>query len=384
MKSPITTLVLIGSLAGGTAWAQDGGKPGPRSGAVPPPAAAAAAALPEDVAKGAIDAPTVTTVPEPTPPDQLQEPTIALPDDPIEPYLLTKENGPFMVLAKVFRGPDSQKLALALVKELREEYHLPAYVLRDKDWPGRHNIRGIPPQADPRVVHANVKMPEKVRTYDEAAVLVGNEKTQRDCEKLHHQVKKLKPKCLGGISSIFPWRDGLSKAIRTTNPYVSAQDLYPRKHDGLIAKMNTTDWSIAHCPGRYSLEIAQFSGRTTFDEKDENFKENIKGMMYLRSSPLRTAASDAEELAAAVRKDPEVQKLGQPVYVFHGRTSSQVFLGSFQSDRDPTAVEVRERLVRMTVDVAKRMGSESSKPKPMIVPATMLTDVSVIKAQFAE
>ena len=239
MKSPITTLILLGSLAGGTAWAQEGGKPGPKSGGVQSPDGAAA--LSEDVVQGAINAPTVTNVPEPTPPDQLKAPTIALPNDPIEPYLLTKENGPFMVLAKVFRGPDSQRLALALVKELRQEYHLPAYILRDKDWPGRHNIRGIPPQADPRVVQANVKMPEKVRTYDEAAVLVGNEKTQKACEQLHHKVKKLKPKCLGGISSIFPWRDGLSKAIRTTNPYVSAQDLYPHKHDGLIARMNTSD-----------------------------------------------------------------------------------------------------------------------------------------------
>lgn len=382
MKSPITTLVLLGSLASGTAWAQETGKPGPKSGAAEPPAGAAE--LSEDVVKGSIDAPTVTAVPEPTAPDQLRAPTIALPTDPIEPYLLTKNNGPFMVLAKVFRGPDSQRLALALVKELREEYHLPAYILRDKDWPGRHNIRGIPPQADPGVDQANVKMPEKTRTYDEAAVLVGDEKTHKACEQLHHQVKKLKPKCLGGISSIFPWRDGLSKAIRTTNPYVSAQDLYPHKHDDLIAKINTTDWSIANCPGRYSLEIAQFSGRSTFDVKDDNFKENIKGMMYLRSSPLRTAASDAEELAAAVMKDQEVRKLGQPVYVFHGRTSSQVFLGSFQSDRDPTAVQVRERLVRMAGELAGRTAKGSSKALPMIVPATMLTDLSVIKAQFEE
>ena len=107
-------------------------------------------------------------------------------------------------------------------------------------------------------------------------------------------------------------------------------------------------------------------------------------MISLRSSPLRTAASDAEELAAAIRKDRDVQKLGQPVYVFHGRTSSQVFLGSFQSDRDPNAVQIRESLVKMAVPLAERMGKGSSKPKPMIVPATMLTDLSVIKAQFQE
>jgi hypothetical protein len=358
MKSPIATLALLGSVAGGAAWAQE-----------------PAAELPNDVVPNTINAPLVTTVPEPTPADQLRPPTIALPDDPIEPYLLTKENGPFMVLAKVFRGVDSQRLALALAKELREDYHLPAYVLRDKDWPGRHNIRGIPPQADPRVVQANVKMPEKVRTFDEAAVLVGNEKTMKDCEALHHKVKKIKPKCLAGMSSIFPWRDGLVKAIRTTNPYISAQDLYPHKHDDLIARMNAGRDSIANCPGRYSLQIAEFSGRATFDPKDENFR----GPLSLLKSPLRTAASDAERLAASVRKDKEVQQLGQPVYVYHGRTSSQVYIGSFQTDQDPKAGEVRERLVRMAVKLAERKGSGDS----MIVPATMLQDLEPIKAQIA-
>jgi len=61
-----------------------------------------------------------------------------------------------------------------------------------------------------------------------------------------------------------------------------------------------------------------------------------------------------------------------------------VFLGSFQSDNDPTAVQVRERLVRMAGELAARTAKGSAKAQPMIVPATMLTDLSVIKAQFAE
>ena len=85
-----------------------------------------------------------------------------LPNDPIEPWLLTKKDGPFMVLAKTFRGPDSEKLALLLAKELRAKYNLPAYILRSKDFPGKSNIRGIPPQADPGVVQANVNVPEKI------------------------------------------------------------------------------------------------------------------------------------------------------------------------------------------------------------------------------
>jgi hypothetical protein len=282
-----------------------------------------------------------------------------------------------MVNATVFRGPDCQKMALALVKELREEYRLPAYVFRIKDLPGRHLVRGIPPQADPSVVQASVKTPEKFRTYDEAAVLVGDAKTMKECEKLHHQVKKIKPRCLDGMSSIFPWKEGLSKSTRTTNPYVAAQDLFQHKHDDLIPKMNAGAHSIANCPGRYTLQVAEFSGRTSFDAKDENFR----GLLKLRESPLRTAGDDAERLATALQKDREFQQLGQPVFTYHDRTSSRVFIGSFQNDRDPTAVRVREALLKMSVELQRtnRVGATSDT---MIVPATMLTDLTDVKAQF--
>ena len=77
------------------------------------------------------------------------------------------------------------------------------------------------------MVQANIAVPEKYRTYDEAAVLVGNEKTQKDSAVLLHKVKKIKPDCLNAMPSLFKWREGLSTAIRTTNPYVAAQYLYP-------------------------------------------------------------------------------------------------------------------------------------------------------------
>jgi len=367
MKTSIATMALLGSLAGGTALAQTAD-----------PTTAPAAAPASDTDPNA--PPNVQTIPEPTPADELRAPTIALPTDPIEPYLLTKENGPFMVLAKVFRGPDSQQLALALAKELREEYGLPAYILRSKDWPGRSNIRGVPPTADPHVVQANTKMTEKIRTYDEAAVLVGNEVTEKGASALQHKVKKIRPKCLDGISSIFPWREGLSKAIRTTNPYVPAQDLYPRKPDRLIVQMNSGHNSIAHCPGRYTLQVAQFTGRMTFNEQDENFR----GVMSLRNSPLRTAADDAERMAAILAKDKDVQQLGQPVYVYHDRTSSRVYVGSFQTDDDPQAVAVRDSLLKLAIPLMDSNSRGKAHLDTMIAPAGVLTDVDVIKANFQQ
>jgi len=373
MKTSIATMALLGSLtAGGTALAQVAG---PAANAPAPTQAAAPGSDSDPNAP-----PPVQVIPEPTPADELKPPTIALPTDPIEPYLLTKENGPFMVLAKVFRGPDSQKLALALAKELREEYGLPAYILRSKDWPGRSNIRGVPPTADPQVVQANITTPEKIRTYDEAAVLVGNEKTEAGSVALHHKVKKIRPKCLDGISSIFPWREGLSKAIRTTNPYIPAQRLFPQKRDHLIVQMNGGERSIVNCPGQYTLQVAQFTGRATFNENDENFR----GVMSLRNSPLRTAADDAERMAAILAKDKDVQKLGQPVYVYHDRTSSRVYVGSFQTPNDPQAVAVRDALLRLAIPLMDSNSRGKNHLDTMIAPAGVLTDVGVIKANFEE
>ena len=68
-----------------------------------------------------------------------------------------------MVLAEVFRGPDAEKLAAGPVQqELRQDFELPAYILRTKDFPTHKIVLNNPPGG--------------VRTHDEAAVLVGNEK----------------------------------------------------------------------------------------------------------------------------------------------------------------------------------------------------------------
>jgi len=379
MKTPITALALLGTLAACPAWAQTGA-PAPTG---PQPKSPFFSSGPADATQvpGTVGArrvyPDNSTLPEPTPADELKAPTMELPNDPIEPWLLKKENGPFMVLAKTFRGVDCDRMALALAKELRGKYGLPAYILRSKDFPGRSNIRQVPPTAEPGVSQPNVKIPEKYRTYDEAAVLVGNEKTEKDSALLLHQVKKIKPDCLNAMPSMFRWREGLEKALRTTNPYVAAQYLYPRKSDRLVVQMNQTSRSIANCPGRFSLQVAEFSGRSTFNDKDDRFQ----GILNLKRSPLATAGEDAEHLADRLSKDPDIRKLGQPIYVYHDRTASRVYIGSFNAPQDPTAVAVRESLLKLAVPILDRKRSTGGMDT-MIVPAGMLTDLTDIKSKF--
>jgi hypothetical protein len=228
----------------------------------------------------------------------------------------------------------------------------------------------------------DIKMPEKVRTFDEAAVLVGNEKTLKDSEKLWHQVRKIKPECLKKMSTPFLWREGLEKSYRTTNPYVAAQNLFPSHKDRLVVQMNSGLRSIVNCPGRYSLQIAEFAGRSTYQ-----FGPLPQANVFadVNQSPLKTAHADAERMADKLAKDAEFQRLGQPVYVVHDRTASRVFVGSFDSPRDPRAGEVRERLVQMAYPLADKSNTKGARGKnaldTMIVPALALTDVSDIKSK---
>ena len=322
-----------------------------------------------------------TTVTEPTAPDDLKASAFVKNTEPIEPWLLTKDAGPFMVLAKTFRGENAERLALALAKELRQEHGLPAYILRTKDFPGKSMIRNVPPTANPYVRQSQLAEPERVRSYDEAAVLVGNEKSLEASVQLLHKVRKINPRCLGEIDTFFKWRTGLSTATRTTNPFVPAQNLYPGRKEGdkLVTQMNGGPRSIYNCPGRYTIQVAEFGGRAVFNpsEKDAGMFDSS----WLKKSPLMTAADDAEQLAERLARDPELQKTGFQPYVYHDRTSSKVMIGAFNNPKDPAAAALHDALlskVATSIAVKKR---DIINKKDLIIaaanyaPANYLTDL---------
>ena len=84
-------------------------------------------------------------------------------------------------------------------------------------------------------------------------------------------------------------------------------------------------------PGRYTLQIAEFSGRSTLIEgrgQGVVIDQQFVGDQNLRKSPLATAAQDAEGLAEALAKDPEVRQMGYFPYTYHDRSSSRVTVTS--------------------------------------------------------
>lgn len=305
----------------------------PTTDAAVKPASTSSAA--KDAKRDSQAIPTNGVLPALTPVEELQQPTIQLPTEPVEPYLLTKECGPFMVVAHTFRGPDSVRYAQALAMELRSAHQLAAYIYFKKIKPMNSNVRGVPPTSTPADGDGRISEPEVYRIYDEAAVLVGDAPTLKDAEAILKLVKKVKPTVLENVPSIFPWRKGagLKNAVVTANPLIPAQQLFAREADPLVDRMNRGPHTIYNNPGPYTLVVARFTGRSTFGEPDSDFLKDSN----LKTSPLATATDEAELLAAELNKDPMLKKVGLEAYVYHDRKKSVVTLGSF-----PERIEAKD------------------------------------------
>jgi hypothetical protein len=310
-------------------------------------------------------------LPDLTPVEQLGQP-IQLPSEPVEPYLLTKENGPFMVMAHTFRGPDSVKYAQALAMELRAVHRLPAYIYFKKIKPMNSNVRGVPPTSAPSDGDGRISEPEIYRIYDEAVVLVGDAPTLKDAESLLKVVKKIKPALLDNVPSIFPWRTGagLKKAIVTANPLIPAQQLFARESDPLVDRMNRGPHTLYNCPGPYTLVVARFTGRSTFGgEGDSDFLKDS-----LKTSPLATATDEAELMAAELNKDPMLKKAGMEAYVYHDRKKSVVTLGHFNEKIEAEDMPKNQKIlsIRQHLDKLSQQYMNSGKFQTPLTPTDVM------------
>lgn len=357
-------------------------------------------------------------VPEPVAFDQIEAPKIARPAEPIEPFLLQKENGPFMVSAHTFTGPDAAMYAQILAMEIRREYHLPAYVWLARVQPSKSNIQGVQPTAPAHARNGDMSPPEKLRTYDEAAVLVGDCKTIDESKKLLTQVKKLRPRCIDTFPVIFQNRrgKGLNRAMLTTNPFAASQHLFPggavdarglpvkqgqafdpfvaaaafenarKPTDPVVKRMNVGSEagpnSIARNPGKYTLQVAEFTGRSAMDQtSSRTYDEKLSQVVNrnaIKQSPLMSAVVDAEELAVILNKCKNMK--GLKAYVYHTRSSSIVTIGAFNGPNDPAYKDLLKeyqvstikgsqtatRLLEIDAEHLQRAASLSTRPALMI------------------
>ena len=262
--------------------------------------------------------------------------------EPGKTYALTEQNGPWMVMAYSFSGEGADKQAQDLVLELRKKYKLPAYTHRMKFEFGETTGRGTDQFGDaPKMKY------RKGDRVEEIAVLVGDFPRLEDpaAQEALRTVKYLHPDCLRpddakkDTSTLASWRNiqryvmaaddrrkqrgPMAQAFVTNNPLLPKDYYNPPGLDDFVYKMNQgVEHSLIKCPGRYTVQVAHFTGRVIIDQREITAIQ--KGGKPLESR-LAEAADKAHRMTVALRER------GYEAYEFHDRYASIVTIGSFAS-----------------------------------------------------
>ncbi|MBX3424866.1 MAG: hypothetical protein KF688_04225 [Pirellulales bacterium] len=263
--------------------------------------------------------------------------------DPQADYALKETDGPWLVLAAAFTGDTGEQQARDLVLELRGRYNLPAYYYgMTFDLDGEDAGRGIN-QYGGRVKRRLQRGEEVVQH----AVLVGEFPAidDADAQELLDQVKTMQPKTLAvdatetaqtlaGVRDFYTRAKRqlgkhapagpMSHAFMTRNPLLPREYFVPSSIDPEVAKWNReVKHSLMECPGKYSIRVATFRGRTALDGAKGAPQLTAGTRQATDKDPLVQAASRANRLVLALREK------GWEAYVMHDRHESYVTIGSF-------------------------------------------------------
>ncbi|MBK94461.1 MAG: hypothetical protein CMJ79_01945 [Planctomycetaceae bacterium] len=255
--------------------------------------------------------------------------------DPAKRYVITQEQGPWMVMATSFRGSGAEKQAHDLILELRKEYKLEAFMHRKSyDFSNKVEGRGIDRYGKPKqmVYNRNVQ-------FDEIAVLVGNFESLQsdDAQELLTRIKTMHPRTLGaepeaGTAQVYAGlrsiqrklnlsadkKGPMGRAFIIRNPLMPAEYFTQNSVDPFVERLNSgVDHSLLKNPGKFTVQVATFRGKVVYDiEKNYDAEASV-------SDSLVKAAENAHKLVVALRKQ------GIEAYEYHDRHESVVCVGSF-------------------------------------------------------
>lgn len=277
--------------------------------------------------------------------------------DPNKTYTISEENGPWMIMAQSFSGDGAEDQARQLVLELRKRYKLPAYMHQMRFEFGQTQGLGVDRYGGP------VKM--RYQRGDEAqeiAVLVGNYPSVDDPEAQEalKRIKFMRPETLelregkkinatlAGLryfqkqflaaNSDKRSKGPMGHAFVTTNPLLPHEFFTNKGVDPFVVKMNEkVEFSLLKCPGKYTVQVAHFTGRVIIDQKE--IRAVSTGKTF--SSKLAEAADKAHRMTVALREK------GYEAYEFHDRAASIVCVGSFEQVGAPRAdgrIEIDPRI----------------------------------------
>lgn len=291
--------------------------------------------------------------------------------DPGKDYELTESNGPWLVMACSFSGPQAYDQAHELAIELRQKYKLPAYLYKKTF---EHRVgnagRGVDQYGDP--------LPLRYQKGDETteiAVLVGDYPAVDDekAQKVLEKIKQTSPECLKldptrpTARNLASWRlffgmahdaekkkGPMWKAFMVANPLLPKEYYAPQGLEKFIVDLNQdSPYSLLKCPGKYTVQVAHFTGRVEIDQKKVQSMLNTKHF----DSKLDEAGEKAAQLAKALRKE------GYEAYEFHDRYASIVTVGSFDSAGTPRQdgkIEINPQILK----TMETFGAKKTKPLP--------------------
>ena len=262
---------------------------------------------------------------------------------PDKDYALTKDQGPWMIMASSFAGTGAEKQARQLVLELRRDFKIPAYVHKQSyDFSQPVEGKGLNRYGGAKKMrYAN---PAK---FDEIAVLVGDFSSVEDsqAEKVLQKLRYARPDCLDATKNksttqrFVALREfqkkfakdpdkkqmgPMASAFVTRNPLLPKEYFTPGGLDPLVEEMNRgVQHSLLDNPNRYTVRVATFRGASTM--KLDEIERQGKNL----PNKLEQAADKANALTMGLREQ------GVEAYEFHDRYESIVTVGGFETITTP-------------------------------------------------
>jgi hypothetical protein len=116
----------------------------------------------------------------------------------------------------------------------------------------------------------------------------------------------------------------MGHAFLTRNPMLPKEYFTPVGVSPEIAKWNKDfEHSLLSCPGKYTIKVATFRGRTSLKEANDSVTDGTQVRRAQENDALVVAVDNAHKLTIALRSK------GWEAYEFHDRYESYVAVGSF-------------------------------------------------------
>jgi hypothetical protein len=309
--------------------------------------------------------------------------------DPKKDYVLSENDGPWMIYAASFSGKNAEEQAKQLVLELRAQHRLEAVVHKYHfDYSDTVTGLGVNKLGGPK----KMKHIHNVE-FDEFAVLVGHYATvdQPEAQKTLQTLKYLRPECLDPAKkkniplqlaayryvarqlsedAATKQKGPMSMAFITRNPLMPEEMFVAKGLDPFVADLNEgLEFSLLDNPGKYTVKVATFRGIDTIS-KDEKGEKAFEQLRARRSDmpKIDEAALKANKLAKHLREK------GVEAYEFHDRTESIVCVGSFNTAGTPRGdgkIEINPAAYKVILSFGPVKqpipGSSEAKLEPRII-----------------